>query len=153
MYRLGFSNSQSLKEAPWRSNPICFFEGRCEEAVEFYRQKLGATVGILMRYQDSPEPACDKRPAGSERKIMHACLTLGDAVIMASDGTCSGTPDFKGFSLSLSVASESEADRMFDALADGGEVLMPLEKTFWSPRFGMLADRFGVSWMINTLGE
>jgi PhnB protein len=72
---------------------------------------------------------------------------------MASDGMCSGTPDFKGFSLSLSVASESEADPMFDALADGGEVLMPLEKTFWSPRFGMLTDRFGVSWMINTLGE
>jgi len=133
--------------------PYLFFEGRCEEAVDFYRQKLGAKVDMLMRYQDSPEPACDKLPAGSESKIMHACLTLGDAVIMASDGMCSGKPDFQGFSLSLSVSSESEADRLFDALADGGEVLMPLEKTFWSPRFGMLTDRFGVSWMINTVGE
>jgi len=133
--------------------PYLFFEGRCEEAVEFYRQKLGATVDMLMRYQDSPEPACDKLPAGSENKIMHACLTLGDAVIMASDGMCSGKPNFQGFSLSLSVSSESEADRLFDALADGGEVLMPLEKTFWSPSFGMLTDRFGVSWMINTLSE
>jgi PhnB protein len=133
--------------------PYLFFEGRCEEAVAFYRQKLGATVNMLMRYQDSPEPACDKLPAGSENKIMHGCLTLGDAVIMASDGMCSGEPNFHGISLSLSVSSESEADCLFDALADGGEVLMPLEKTFWSPRFGMLTDRFGVSWMINTVGE
>jgi PhnB protein len=133
--------------------PYLFFEGRCEEAVEFYRQKLGATVDMLMRYQDSPEPACDKLPAGFENKIMHGCLTLGGAVIMVSDGMCSGEPNFQGFSLSLSVSSESEADRLFDALADGGEVLMPLEKTFWSPRYGMLTDRFGVSWMINTVGE
>lgn len=132
--------------------PYLFFEGRCEEAVEFYRQKLGATVDMLMRYQDSPEQPCNKLPAGSENKIMHACLTLGDAVIMASDGMCTGKPNFQGFSLSLPVSSKSEADRLFDALADDGEVLMPLEKTFWSPRFGMLTDRFGVSWMINTLG-
>jgi PhnB protein len=133
--------------------PYLFFEGRCEEAVEFYRQALGAEVTLLMRYQDSPDPVpCDMIPAGSENKIMHASFNIGDNVVMASDGMCSGQPGFQGFSLSLTVPSESEADRLFAALADGGKVQMPLEKTFWSPRFGMVADRFGVSWMINTAG-
>lgn len=134
--------------------PYLFFEGCCEEAVAFYRQALGAEVTLLMRYQDSPDPVpCDKIPAGSESKIMHASLTIGETVVMASDGMCSGNPGFAGFSLSLTVSSESEADRLFTALADGGEVQMPLEKTFWSPRFGMVTDRFGVSWMINMADE
>jgi PhnB protein len=130
--------------------PYLFFEGRCEEAIEFYRSALGAEVVMLMRYKDSPEPPPPGViPPGSENKIMHMTFRIGDAVVMGSDGMCSGQPGFQGFSLSLTVASDDEADRMFAALADGGQVQMPLEKTFWSPRFGMVSDRFGVSWMIN----
>ncbi|SRR5258706_435125 len=130
--------------------PYLFFNGRCEEAVEFYRNALGATVEMLMRYKDSPDPPPPGMlPPGSENKVMHACLRIGDAVVMASDGTCSGQPGFQGFSLSITVTDAAQADRMFAALAEGGQVQMPLAKTFWSPRFGMLTDRFGVGWMIN----
>lgn len=126
-----------------------FFEGRCEEAVECYQHALGADVIMLMRYKDSPEPpAPSMLPPGSENKVMHSSLRIGDTVIMASDGMCSGHADFQGFSLSLTAANEAEADRLFAALAEGGEIQMPLGKTFWSPRFGMVRDRFGVSWMI-----
>ena len=127
-----------------------FFDGRCEEAVEFYRNALGAEVEELMRFRESPDPLPpDRVPPGSEDKIMHTCLRIGDTQVMASDGRCSGQPSFQGFALSLAVESEAEAERLFAALADGGEVQMPLSKTFWSPRFGMVADHFGVSWMIN----
>lgn len=126
-----------------------FFEGRCEEAVEFYRRALGAEVEMLMRFDDSPEPAaCDALPADAGAKVMHASFRIGETAVMASDGRCSGQPAFQGFSLSLTAAGEAEADRLFSALADGGTVQMPLGKTFFSPRFGMVADRFGVSWMI-----
>ena len=129
--------------------PYLFFDGRCEEAVEFYKSKLGARVEMLMRYQDSPEPPPPGMVApGSENKVMHASLRIGDAVLMASDGNCAGKPSFAGFSLSLSARNESEADRLFAALADGGQVRMPLSKTFWSPKFGMVADKFGVGWMV-----
>lgn len=129
-----------------------FFEGRCEEAVEFYRGALGAEVTYLMRFKESPEPPPpDRVPPDSENKVMHANLRIGDTVIMVSDGSCSGQPTFKGFSMSLTSASALEADRFFEALADGGKVDMPLAKTFWSPRFGMVTDRFGVSWMINMM--
>ena len=127
-----------------------FFEGRCEEAVEFYRSALGAEVMMLMRYKDSPEPPPPGViPPGSENKVMHASLRIGDTTVMASDGTCAGQPGFRGFSLSISVPDAAAADRLFAALADGGQVQMPLAKTFWSPRFGMVADRFGVAWMVN----
>jgi PhnB protein len=130
--------------------PYLFFEGRCEEAVEFYRKALGAEVVMLMRYKDSPEPPPPgKLPPGSEHKVMHANLRIGDATVLASDGLSQGPPRFQGFSLSLTVPSEAQADRFFAALADGGQVQMPLSKTFWSPRFGMVTDRFGVGWMIN----
>jgi PhnB protein len=129
--------------------PYLFFDGRCEEAIEFYRRALGAEVQMLMRYKDSPEPPpADMVPPGSENKIMHAALRIGETVVMASDGRCSGQARFNGFSLSIAVASLAEADRVFAALSDGGVVSMPLAKTFWSPRFGMLSDRFGVGWMI-----
>lgn len=126
-----------------------FFDGRCEEAIEFYRKTLGARVDMLMHYKDSPEP-CDPNmlPPDSENKVMHACLRIGETTVMASDGRCTGKPSFQGFSLSINAANEAEADRLFAALGDGGQVEMPLTKTFFSPRFGMLADRFGVSWMI-----
>jgi PhnB protein len=126
-----------------------FFDGRCEEAVDFYRKALGAEVITLMRFKDSPEsPPPDMVPPGSENKIMHTSFRIGDTTLMASDGRCQGQPSFQGFSLSLDVPSEPEADRVFAALADGGQVQIPLAKTFWSPRFGMVADRFGVSWMV-----
>ncbi|MGE5242193.1 MAG: VOC family protein [Bacteroidota bacterium] len=126
-----------------------FFEGRCEEALEFYRKALGAEVTMLMRYQDNPEPPeTSKAPPGSENKVMHASFRIGETTVMASDGLCQGKPSFQGFSLSLTVPNVAEADRKFAALADGGQVRMPLATTFFSPRFGMLTDRFGVGWMI-----
>ena len=129
--------------------PYLFFDGRCEEAIEFYRRALGAEVTMLMRVKDSPEPPQPGTyPPGSENKVMHASLRVGDTTVMASDGHCQGRPSFHGFSLSLDVANETQAERLFAALADGGQVQMPLTKTFFSPRFGMVADRFGVSWMI-----
>jgi len=135
-----------------KSNPIqtvqpyLFFDGRCEEAIEFYRSTLGAEVAMLSRFKDCPDPnAC---APGTEDKVMHASLRIGDTTLMASDGRCEGKSKFEGFSLSLTVRDEAEAERLFASLADGGQVQMPLAKTFFSPRFGMVADRFGVSWMV-----
>ena len=126
-----------------------FFEGRCEEALEFYRKALGAEVTMLMRYKDNPEPPeQSKAPPGSENKVMHASFRIGETTVMASDGYCQGEPSFQGFGLSLTVPNVAEADRKFAALADGGQVRMPLARTFFSPRFGMVVDRFGVLWMI-----
>jgi PhnB protein len=129
--------------------PYLFFEGRCEEAIDFYQRALGAEVVMTMRYEESPDPPPEGfLPAGSEHKIMHAAFKVGDALVMVSDGMCSGKTSFDGFSLALTVPDAATADRMFAALADGGKVEMPLGETFWSPRFGMLADRFGVGWML-----
>jgi PhnB protein len=129
--------------------PYLFFEGRCEEAFDFYREVLGAEVDMLMRFKDSPEPPPPGMvPPGSEDKVMHMSFRIGDTTIMASDGRCAGDPAFKGMSLSLAVPDEATADRLFAALAEGGQVQMPLGRTFFSPRFGMVADRFGVSWMV-----
>jgi len=129
--------------------PYLFFDGRCEEALEFYRKTVGAKVEMLMRFKDSPEPPQPGMcPPGSDDKVMHACFRVGDTPVMASDGRCQGKPSFQGFSLSITVPKEAEADRLFAALGDGGQVQMPLNKTFFSPRFGMVADRFGVSWII-----
>jgi PhnB protein len=131
--------------------PYLFFDGRCEEAIEFYRRTLGAEVTMLMRFKDSPEPpAPGMVPPGAENKVMHANLRIGDTTVMASDGRCQGKPSFQGFSLSLSVPDDAEAERRFAVLADGGQVQMPLTKTFFASRFGMVADRFGVSWMVIT---
>ena len=129
--------------------PYLFFDGRCEEAIEFYRKTLGAEVPMLMRFKDSPEPAQPGMvPPGAENKIMHATLRLGETTVMASDGQCGGTPKFDGFALSITAANQAEAQRLFNALGEGGKVRMPLTKTFFSPCFGMLADRFGVAWMV-----
>jgi len=127
--------------------PYLFFEGRCEEAIEFYRKTLGAEVDMLMRYKDSPEP-CQGGTTPPADKVMHASFRIGGSTIMASDGRCESKSQFEGFSLSYTVPNEAAADRVFAALGEGGQVQMPLNKTFFSPRFGMLADRFGVSWMI-----
>jgi PhnB protein len=126
--------------------PYLFFDGRCEEAIEFYRSTLGAEVTMLLRYKDSPDPTMCA--PGAENKVMHASVRIGDSTLMASDGRCEGKLSFQGFSLSLTVPNETEAERLFAAVAEGGQVQMPLTKTFFSPRFGMAADRFGVSWMI-----
>jgi PhnB protein len=129
--------------------PYLFFDGRCEEAVEFYRKVLGAEVEMLMRFKDSPEPHPPGMiPPGAENKIMHMSLRIGETTVMASDGKCLGRPNFQGFSLSLNAANDAEAERLFAALGAGGQVQMPMAKTFFSSRFGMVADRFGVSWMV-----
>jgi len=133
-----------------RVETYLFFDGRCEEAIEFYKKILGAEVTMLMRFKDSPEPPQPGMiPPGSENKIMHVSFRIGDTTVMASDGRCAGQANFQGFSLSLTVANEAEADRKFAALVEGGQVQMPLAKTFWSPRFGMVTDRFGVGWMVS----
>ena len=130
------------------------FEGRCDEALEFYRHALGAQVTMLMRYKDNPEPAAGQGcadgggPGPTPEMVMHASFTVGDTQIMASDGMGSGHASFRGISLALSPANAADAKRYFDALADGGKVQMPLTKTFFSQAFGMVADRFGVPWMV-----
>jgi PhnB protein len=126
--------------------PYLFFDGRCEEAIEFYREALGAKVARLMRFKESPEP--NQIPSGAENKVMHTSFSLGNTTIMASDGRATGKPHFEGFSLSIIASNEAEAERFFTALSAGGKVQMPMTKTFFSPRFGMVADRFGVSWMV-----
>lgn len=131
--------------------PYLFFEGRCEEALAFYRTALNAEVTLLMRFKDSPEPLPPGMcPPGSEDKVMHANFRIGETTLMASDGRATGQPAFQGFSLSLAVPNDAEAQRLFTALAEGGQVQMPLAKTFYASSFGMVADRFGVSWMIIT---
>jgi PhnB protein len=133
------------------TQPYLFFEGRCEEAIEFYRKTVGAEVVMLMRFRDSPEPA--KCGSATGEKVMHASLRIGESTIMASDGRCEGPASFQGFSLSLTVANDAEARRLFSALGEGGQVRMPLQKTFFASSFGMLADRFGVMWMIYVASE
>ena len=129
--------------------PYLFFDGRCEEAIEFYKRTLGAEVTMLMRFKESPEPQPPGMiPPGAENKVMHASFRIGETTVMASDGRCLGKPSFQGFSLSLSVPNDAEAERLFAKLGEGGQVQMPLAKTFFSSRFGMVADRFGVSWMV-----
>ena len=125
------------------------FDGRCEEAIEFYRKTLGAEVTMLMRFKDSPEPCAPGMiPPGAESKIMHSSFRIGETEVMASDAGCGGKANFQGISLALTVADDAEAKRRFAALGDGGQVQMPLTKTFFSSSFGVVADRFGVSWMI-----
>jgi PhnB protein len=126
--------------------PYLFFDGRSDEAIAFYQSALGAEVKMLMRFKQAPEPGMVH--PGSEEKVMHARLDIGDATVLVSDGRCLGQPNFQGFGLSLTVPDAAEAERLFTALGDGGEVRMPLAKTFFSPSFGMVADRFGVTWMV-----
>jgi PhnB protein len=126
-----------------------FFDGRTEEALEFYKKTLGIEVTMMMRFKEHPESLKSGMcPAGSEEKVMHSNFKLGDQHVMASDGRCGGAPKFQGFALSLSMKTEGEADKVFAALGEGGQVQMPMTKTFFSPKFGMVADKFGVSWMI-----
>src|SRR5262249_18326746 len=139
-------SSQCKQESVMQVQPYLFFDGRCEEALEFYKKAVGAQVGMLMHFKDSPEKAmCSP---GSENKVMHSQFQIGETKVLASDGRCQGQPKFDGFGLTISAKTEPEAEKIFAALGDGGSVTMPMTKTFFSPRFGMLADRFGVHWMI-----
>jgi PhnB protein len=133
--------------------PYLFFGGRCDEALEFYRSALGAQVDFIMRYNESPEaPKPGDLPPGFERKVMHATFRIGDSLLMGSDG-CEAGAKFSGFTLSLSVPTETEARRLFAALANGGKIGMPIAKTFWSPCFGMVTDPFGIAWMVSVPGQ
>ena len=139
-------------------SPYLMFEGRAEEAANFYKKALGAEIQMLMRFADAPaggpEPAEGCAPApGAPDKIMHMSLMIGGSLVMGSDGMCSGKPNFQGISLTYEPRDEKDAQRIFDALADGGQVQMPLQPTFFSKSFGMVADRFGVSWMVVAPGE
>ena len=133
--------------------PYLFFDGRCEEALGFYQEKLGAQVTAKMRFSEAPEmpepqEGCGGMPPGAENKIMHAEFQIGETVLMASDGMNSGQPKFEGISLAVSFSSVEETERAFQALAEEGQIQMPLGPTFWTSSFGMVADKFGVSWMI-----
>jgi PhnB protein len=129
--------------------PYLNFEGRCDEAIEFYKKAAGAKVGMLMRFKESPQPPSSGGfPAEMLEKVMHSSFRIGDTIVMATDGHCTGKSNFSGITLSLSVATDEEANRLFSALGDGGKVNMPLAKTFFSSSFGMLTDRFGVPWMV-----
>lgn len=128
-----------------------YFDGRCEEALAFYGRVLGAQIVTLMRFKDStipPDPEICPPGVDVGDKVMHVSFRIGDTTLMASDGRCGGRPSFQGFSLAITAADEAEADRLFAALGEGGRVQMPMERTFFASRFGMVADRFGVSWMI-----
>jgi PhnB protein len=126
--------------------PYLFFHGRADEAIEFYKKAVGATPKMLMRFKDAPDQAMVTPE--SKDKVMHAAVDIGDTTVLMSDGDCAGQTEFKGFSLAYSARNEAEAEKVFGALSEGGQVRMPLAKTFFSPRFGMLADKFGVGWMI-----
>lgn len=126
--------------------PYLSFEGRCEEAINFYKTAIGAEVVMMMRFKESPDQSM--MTPGTGDKIMHATLRIGDSTVMASDGQCMGKAIFQGISLSLTASNDTDAKRLFEALANGGQVQMPLAKTFFSPAFGMVADKFGVPWMV-----
>jgi PhnB protein len=137
----------SISSSNTSVQPNLFFGGRCEEALDFYRNAVGAEVQMLTRFKESPEP--HGLPAFFDDKIMHATVRIGKTTLMASDGQCEGNQDFDGFALSITVTNEAEAERVFAALGEGGLITMPLEKTFWTAKFGMLQDRFGVTWTVS----
>jgi PhnB protein len=126
--------------------PYLFFDGRCDEALDFYKKAIGAKVDMLMRFKEAPDQSMIS--PGSADKVMHAAVHIGDTQVLMSDGHCQGKANFQGFGLAVSVKDEAEADKMFGALANAGQVTMPMAKTFFSPRFGMVTDKFGVLWMI-----
>lgn len=130
------------------TQPYLHFDGRCGEAINFYTKAIGAKCDFMIRYRESPEPTQGVDMRGKEDWVMHSNLRIGDSVIMASDDCTGKTTSFQGFQLSLMVDTEAEAKQRFAALAEGGQVRMPLTKTFFSASFGMLSDHFGVPWMV-----
>ena len=138
----------SMENLHMQIQPYLFFAGRCEEAIDFYRKTLDAQTEMVMRMKESPAPPPPGMPPGSENKIMHAALRIGAAQVLMSDGECQGQPKFEGFGLSLAAPDVATAQRYFNGLGEGGQVRMPLSKTFFAENFGMVVDRFGVLWMI-----
>jgi PhnB protein len=126
--------------------PYLFFDGKCEEAMEFYKTALGAQVEMLMHFKDSPDTS--NLTPGTEGKVMHAAFRIGETQVLASDGHCAGTPSFQGFGLTLNAKDDAEAEKMFTAVGKGGTVMQPLTKTFFASKFGMVTDRFGVMWLV-----
>ncbi|HZX86044.1 MAG TPA: VOC family protein [Reyranella sp.] len=126
--------------------PYLFFDGKCEEALEFYKGAIGAKVEMLMRFKESPDPG--QMPPDSADKVMHAAFRVGDTQVLASDGHCAGKPSFQGFGLTLNAKDDTEAEKLFAAVGKGGQVLQPLTKTFFASKFGMVTDRFGIMWMV-----
>jgi PhnB protein len=126
--------------------PYLNFDGRCDEALEFYKKAIGAKVGMLVRFNQAPDPSMIS--PGNADKVMHSSVQVGDSTVLMSDGRCTGKPNFQGIALSISARTEAEADQIFNGLAEGGQVTMPLAKTFFSAKFGMVADKFGVGWMV-----
>ena len=128
--------------------PYLSFEGRAQEAIDFYKSALGAKVDMVMHFKDAPPEVQSQMSPQSKDKIMHAAFHIGDTQVMASDGRCSGKAQFSGVTLTLNAASNGEAETLFNALAQGGTVNMPMSETFFAHRFGMVADKFGVAWMV-----
>ena len=129
--------------------PYLFFDGKCEEALEFYKTAIGAKVDMLMRFKENPDkPDPSHMPPNSGDKVMHAAFKVGDTQILASDGHCAGKPSFQGFGLALNAKNDAEAEKLFAALGKGGQIQQPLVKTFFASKFGMVADRFGIMWLV-----
>jgi PhnB protein len=128
--------------------PYLFLDGRAEEAIEFYKKSLGAEVGMLMHFKDAPPNAGPAPDPKTMNKVMHACITIGGTQVFISDGDCTGKGQFEGFSLAIDAKEVADGERMFNALAQGGQVRMPMMETFFAKGFGMLADKFGIGWMI-----
>jgi PhnB protein len=141
-------NMISTKGAIMQVKPYLYFDGRTEEAIEFYKKAMGAKVEFMLRFKDAPQGVKTTTPNLAE-KVIHSTFRIGDSVLNASDGDCGGKAKFSGISLALTVKSETEAEQIFAALQEGGQVQMPMTKTFFSPKFGMVADKFGVSWLIH----
>ena len=134
--------------------PYLFFDGQADDAIAFYQKALGAQLEFRMSFAESPDPIPEGQlPPGAENQVMHATLRIGETGLMLSDGGCMSGAKLGGFALSLDWPTEAEARRAFDAVAEGGSVGMPMDKTFWSPCFGMVTDRFGVQWMISVEDE
>ena len=128
--------------------PYISFEGRAAEAIEFYKGAVGATVDMVMHFKDAPPEMQAQMSPDSKDKVMHAAFHIGDTQVMASDGQCTGKANFSGISLTLNAADDAEAEKLFGALGKGGQVTMPMSETFFAHRFGVVADKFGVSWMV-----
>ena len=149
MFRAGALGKLGRRGPFMRVQPYLFFDGRCQEALDYYQSVLQAEILSIMRFKESPVPPDEGAvPEGSDEKIMHATFRIGDSVLMASDGCCQGEPNFEGMSLTITLNDPDRAEDVFSALADGGEIQMPMTQTFFAQSFGMVADRFGLSWMV-----
>jgi PhnB protein len=133
-------------------DPYLNFNGNCEEAFHFYEKALGGKIEMLLKYNQAPAGG-GPTPPGFENKVMHVRLSVGQQIIMASDAPPGHFSPMQGFNVSLMFDDKAQAERVFNALADKGKVMMPFAQTFWAEGFGMLTDRFGTPWMVNCPGK